>query len=130
MLRALPRTFQVQVAKSAKMLDQFSVEELLDFLETCLEDSEKPLKKGNDKGKNNKNNNNNLTVDDQNEKKRKNHRQQGGHPKRQKKICRICKENGKSFKIYQSHNPSDCKFKRKNQNIFHSKMAIVLYLVS
>ena len=68
MLRALPRTFQVQVAKSAKTLDQFSVEELLDFLETCLEDSKKPLKKGNDKGKNNKKDNNNLTVDDHNDK--------------------------------------------------------------
>ena len=45
MLCALPRTFQVQVAKSAKTLGQFSVKELLEFLKTCLEDSKKPLKK-------------------------------------------------------------------------------------
>ena len=124
-LRALPRTFQAQVAKSAKTLDQFSVEELLEFLETCLEDSDKPLKKGNAKGKNSKKNNNNLTVETQNEKKRKNQRQGGGHPKRQKKFCRICKENGKSFKIYQSHNPSECKFKKKEDKREQKLYALV-----
>ena len=87
MLCALRRTFQVQVIKSTKTLDQFSVEELLEFLETCLEDNDKPLKKGNDKGKNSKKNNFNLTVETQNEKKRKNQRQGGGHPKRQKKFA-------------------------------------------
>ena len=44
---------------------------------------------------------------------------------KEKKICRICKENGKSFKIYQSHNPSDCKFKKKEDKREQKLYALV-----
>ena len=45
--------------------------------------------------------------------------------KKTKKNCRICKENGKSFKIYQSHNPSECKFKKKEDKREQKLYALV-----
>ena len=78
LLKALPRSYQLKVRTSAKTLDQFTLEELQDFLETCLDEAEsKNAEKANSK----KNNKNNKSYDSNSDKKKGKRRRRLKRPK-------------------------------------------------
>ena len=111
LLKALPRSYQLKVRTSAKTLDQFTLEELQDFLETCLDEAES---KNAEKTNNKNNNKNNKSYDSNSDKKRKKGDEGSNGPSKcKKKFCRICKDAGQTFKRYTSHDASECKFKNK-----------------
>lgn len=107
LLRSLPRKYHKQVTKTGKDPKNFTMESLRTFLLIVLEDvakthSSKKHKEGNGRQRNDgkhifgKGNNNHDSSKD---------------PRRSKMFCKYCKNNGKSMRIYQSHNLVTCSFK-------------------
>ena len=108
-LRALPQYCTLQVHKSGRGIDQFTLDSLREFLDVCLTEKNRPEKgkekkedpkKGNNKGKRK------ASVNEEG----------GARPKKRTRFfCSHCKSKGRSPKVYTSHNSDKCKFLKAKQ---------------
>ena len=118
MLRTFPRSFQIQISRSRKTLDEYSLESLQEYLKACLKEGEKSThERAKLKHSQNKNRKDKVPFNDKSYTNRdsKRRRSEGGETSkrtRKKKFFRNCKDSGKPRKLFKSHNTIDYNFKK------------------